>query len=417
MRTGPRAGGKEQADMPRFAYQVRDIRGGLLSGVLAASDVTEASRQLRGEGHVIVELHEQQDSVRTRTAASTTRVRRGDVIVFASQLAVMVDTGVPLTEALDAIASQIKSESFKPVLVEIADQVKAGGEFSSALATYPRIFDHLFVSMVRASEASGTMGAMLQRVAKYLEKQRALRRQVKGAMAYPVAMLGFCLLVVIGMLTFILPRFEKIYGGKSQALPAPTRALLVTSDVFVEHWPFILAGAVLAALGTYAYARSPEGQRWLDGLRLRLPVLGNMFRRASLARSLRTLAAMVNTGVNVLESLEITAEVSGNRHYADVWRELGRGVKEGGSLSNEMLGHELIPRSVTQMVAAGERSGRLGSVLDRVAGFCEEDLEASVRVVTSFIEPAMIVVMGTIIGGIALALLLPVFSLSKIVAH
>jgi len=403
--------------MPRFIYQVRDIRGGMLSGVLAASDVTEASRQLRSDGHVIVDLREQQDSVRTRAAASTTRVRNTDVIIFANQLAVMVDTGVPLIEALDAIAAQIKSESFKPVLVEIADQVKAGGEFSNALATYPRIFDHLFVSMVRASEASGTMGTMLQRVAKYLQKQRALRRQVKGAMAYPLAMLGFCVLVVAGMLTFILPRFEKIYGGKSQALPAPTRALLGASAVVVEHWPFMLAGAVLAVLGVYAYARSPQGQRGLDAIRLRLPVLGPMFRRASLARSLRTFAAMVNTGVNMLESLEITADVSGNCHYADVWRQLGRRVKEGGGLSEEMLGHELIPRSVTQMVAAGERSGRLGSVLDRIAGFCEEDLDASVRVVAAFIEPAMIIIMGTIIGGIALALLLPVFSLSKIIAH
>ena len=403
--------------MPRFVYQVRDIRGGLLSGVLAASDVAEASRQLRSDGHVIVDLREQQDSARARAGANTTRVRRADVIVFANQLAVMVDTGVPLTEALDAIASQIKSESFKPVLVEVADQVKAGGEFSSALAAYPRIFDKLFVSMVRASEASGTMGTMLQRVAKYLQKQRALRRQVKGAMAYPLAMLGFCVLVVIGMLTFILPRFEKIYGGKSQALPAPTRVLLMTSAVLVEHWPFILAGSVLAALGAYVYARSSQGRRGLDALRLQLPVLGPMFRRASLARSLRTFAAMINTGVNMLESLEITAEVSGNCHYADAWRELGRRVKEGGGLADGMLGQELIPRSVTQMVAAGERSGRLGSVLDRVAAFCEEDLDASVRVVTGFIEPAMIIIMGTIIGGIALALLLPVFSLSKIVAH
>ena len=403
--------------MPRFVYQVRDTKGGLLKGALAASDVAEASRQLRGDGHVIVDLREQQESARTRAAAGMTRAKRADVIVFANQLAVMVDTGVPITEALDAIAEQIKSESFKPVIVEISDQVKGGGEFSSALAAYPKIFDGLFVSMVRASEASGTMGMMLQRVAKYLQKERALRRQVKGAMAYPLAMLGFCVLVVVGMLIFILPRFEKIYVGKSEALPGPTRALLAISGAMVDHWLFILAGVAAAATGMYFYARSPHGKRALDSLRLRLPVIGPMFRRASLARSLRTFATMLNTGVSMLESLAITADVSGNCHYADVWRELGRRVKEGGSLSDEMLNHELIPRSVTQMVAAGDRSGRLGSVLDRVAGFCEEDLDAAVRVVTSFIEPAMIVIMGTIIGGIALALLLPVFSLSKIVAH
>ncbi len=404
--------------MTRFNYQARDSHGGILNGVLNAADIGEATRQLRGEGHVILDIHEQTGPVRA-TAVPTvrTKAKKDDVVAFANQLAVMVDTGVPLAQGLDSIAEQTDNDSFQPVLESLSEQVKSGIEFSTALARYPRIFDQLFISMVRASEASGTMGTMLQRVARYLQKQRLVRRQVKGAMAYPMAMLGFCVLVVVGMLTFILPRFEKIYMGKSAALPGPTRFLLALSGAIINYWPFILAGAAVAGTGLYLYLRSPGGRSFLDALRLQVPVLGPMFRRASLARSLRTFATMISTGVNMLESLEIAGAVAGNVHYAAVWQDLSERVRQGATLSEEMLHCDRIPRSISQMVAAGEQAGKLGSVLDRVAGFCEEDLDTSVKAATSFIEPVMIVIMGAIVGGISLALLLPVFTLSKVVGH
>ena len=379
--------------MATFAYQARDGQGGLVNGVVTAGDINEATRQVRSQGNIVVDIQEQADGV-DRAAASPTakqRAKRDDVISFANQLAVMVDTGVPLTEALDCIADQAISEKFKPVLTDISERVKAGGEFSAALAQYPRIFDDLFVAMVRASEASGTMGQMLQRVAKYLQKQRIVRKQVKGALAYPLAMLGFCILVVIGMLLFILPRFQAIYAGKEAALPGPTKFLLALSSAMVNYWHVIIVVVAAATVGAWRYFRSPSGRTALDTFKLQMPILGTMFRRSSMARSLRTFAAMISTGVNVLEALEITASVAGNSRYSAVWQELGEKVKEGATLSDEMFNYELIPRSITQMIAAGERAGKLGTVLDRLATFCEDDLDISVKAVTSFIEPVMIV--------------------------
>jgi len=392
--------------MPKFEYQVRDARGGTATGTLSAADVTEASRLLRGEGHVIIDLHERRGSASGEEAPAIVpakvRAKRDDVIFFANQLAVMVDTGVPLSDAIDSIAENAEHDRFKQVIEGVSDQVKSGVEFSAALGRYPRVFDRLFVAMVKASEVSGTLGTMLQRAAAHMEAQRAVRRRVKGAMAYPLAMLGFCVLVVIGMLLFILPRFAKIYEGKSAALPLPTRALLALSGAVTHHYLIILA--VLTAAGAAAYVL------------LTRPEIGPMYRKACLARSLRTLATMVATGVSMLESIRLAAEVTGSIEFGGVWRALEEKLKEGASLSEEMRRFPLMPPPVCQMVAAGERTGKLAPVLDRVAGFCEEDLDTAIKTATSFIEPLMIVVMGVIVGGIAMALLLPVFSLSKVVA-
>ncbi len=404
--------------MARFVYQIRDNRGLMGSGALNASDLTEASRLLRSEGNVIIDLREQSVSaesagnVRTRT----TRAKHEEIIFFANQLAVMVDTGVPLPDALDCIAEQIDTDGFRSVVADLAEQVKSGVDFSSALGRYPKIFNRLFVAMTKASEASGMMGKMLQRIAQYLRRQQEIRRQVKGAAAYPLAMLCFCVLVVVAMLIFILPRFEKIYAGKSAVLPAPTRFLLAMSGGLINHWIFIVIGIAAVVTACYLYFRRPEGKVVLDRIRINLPVLGSMFRRSAMARALRTLSTMIDAGVSMLDALTITADVSGNIIFSRIWIALGERIKEGASLSDEMLKQPLIPRSVTQMVAAGEKTGRLGSVLDRLAGFCEHDLETSIKTVTSFIEPVMIIVMGGIVGGVALALLLPIFSLSKVVA-
>ena len=402
--------------MPRFVYQVRDAKGAATGGVLNASSLDEASRALRGEGNAIVDLRPQTDAGGAAQAGRKSRVKRDDVIFFANQLAVMVDTGVPLPDALDCIIEQTSNDNFRLMLTDISDRVKSGTEFSAALMRYPKVFGNLFVSLVKASEASGTLGKMLQRASRYMEKQRQVHRRVKGAAAYPLAMLCFCVVVVAGMLTYVLPRFEKIYVGKEDVLPVPTRFLLALSSGLIGYWPFIVVGLAAATLSLYLFFRRPRGRIMLDRFRIDMPVLGGMFRRGCLARSLRTLATMVSSGVGMLESLEITAEVAGNAHYRRIWKELSVKLKQGASLSEEMYQYPLIPPSVSQMVAAGEKTGRVGQVLDRVAEFCEEDLDISIKTVTTFIEPAMIIVMGVIIGGIAMALLLPVFSLSRIVA-
>lgn len=402
--------------MGTFAYQVRSSNGRFEAGAIVADSLDEALRMLRADGKTIVSLQP------GRSGASALRgpkkkVKHEDVIFFATQLAVMVDTGVTLPEALDAIAEQTEHTGLRAMVSELSSDVKSGVEFSASLEKHPKVFGRLFVALMRASEISGTMGQMLQRVSEYMEQERETRKRIKGAMTYPVCMLSFSVLVVMGLLIFVLPRFEKIYEGKGAMLPLPTRVLLTLSSVIIGYWPFILGGLVMLVVGGYMYFRSPSGCILLDKVRISMPVIGGVYRKAYLARSLRAMATMVSTGVSVLDGLAITAQVAGNRFYGAVWESMARGVEQGAPLSEGLFQSDLIPPAIAQMVSAGERTGRLGMVMNRVAGFCEDDLKVSVRTLTSLIEPAMIIVMGLMIGGIAMALLLPVFRISKVLSQ
>jgi type IV pilus assembly protein PilC len=400
-------------------YQVRNNAGQSTSGALAAGSLDEASRLLRKEGLVILSLREESagDVNVARRQGPPKKIKRDDVIFFATQLAVMVDTGVPLTEALETIVEQTDHTGMSVMLRDIADQVSSGVEFSAALAKYPKHFSGLFVALMKASEASGTMGQMLQRVSEYMEDERDTIKKVRGAMTYPVCMLSFCVLVIVALLVFILPRFKSIYEGKGEALPLPTQMLISFSDFIVGYWPGLIVGIVAAIVGGWYYFRTPAGQDMKDTIKLRLPLVGGMYRKACLARSLRTMATMVSTGVTMLDGLAITAQVAGNVHYRRIWENLAERVKEGSTLSDQLFDSDLVPRTVAQMISAGEKTGRLGQVMNRVAKFCEDDLKVAIKTVTNMIEPVMIIVMGLIVGGIALALLLPVFSISKVVAH
>ncbi|RPI63148.1 MAG: type II secretion system F family protein [Planctomycetaceae bacterium] len=406
------------ADMTRFQYQVRDGSGRTDAGVLTAESIDDASRMLRKDGKIILGLREDHaKAAAAATAGPRKAVKREDVIFLCTQLAVMVDTGVPLSEALDSIADQTLHTGMKAMVSDISDMVKSGTEFSVALEKYQKTFGRLFIAMMKASEASGTMGSMLQRVSEYLQQERETINRIKGAMTYPICMLSFCILVVVSLLVFVLPRFEKIYEGKGAALPLPTQILLSMSKGVVNYWPYILVCLAGVVVGAYYYFRSPAGRMMLDLARINLPIIGPMYRKAYLARSLRTMATMITTGVSMLEGLEISARVAGNYFYTKVWTDVADRVKEGSTLSEQLFQCKLIPRTVTQMISAGEKTGKLGTVMNRVASFCEEDLSIAVKTVTNMIEPIMIIVMGALVGGIAMALLLPIFSISKVVAH
>ncbi len=403
--------------MPGYVYQIRNKAGRTEVGAVTATDLLEASRILRKDGGVILELRPESEPSGAATLGSgTKRISKDDVIYFATQLAVMVDTGVPLAEALDAITEQSDHPGLQAVVCDLSDQVKSGTEFSAALESYPKIFGNLFVSLMRASEASGTMGQMLQRLSVYMEQERETRERIKGALIYPACMLGFCALTVIGLLVFILPQFEEIYSGKGAVLPLPTRILMGMSNILIEDWPFVITAVLGIILASWFYFRSNPGRILLDTIRIRIPILGKMYQRSCLARSLRTMATMVSTGVSMLEGLAITSQVAGNYHYAKIWISLAEGVKQGETLSEQLYQQDLIPRSISQMIAAGERTGQLETVMNRVAKFCEDELKISVKTVTSMIEPLMVIVMGIIVGGIAMALLLPIFSISKVIS-
>ena len=380
------------------------------------NDAYEVADSRHGDGRTIADAHRGHEGRQTRArhTPAPKKVKHDQVIFLASQLSIMVDTGVPLDEALDSIAEQTDHSGLKVLVTDISERVKGGNEFSGALESHPKIFDTLFISLMRASEASGTMGEMLVRASDYMESERETRKRVKGAMIYPASMMSFCVLVVIGLMVFILPRFEKIYAGKGATLPLPTRILMGISAALIDYWPFIIAGLAGLITAAVLYFRSPGGKMLLDKLRISMPIIGPMYRKACLARSLRTLATMVSSGVSMLEGLAITATAAGNYYYRKIWTDLAESVKEGSNLADPLYESKLIPRTVSQMISAGEKTGRLGMVMERIARHCEEDLKIAVKAITMMIEPIMIIVMGLIVGGIAMALLLPVFSIAKV---
>lgn len=400
--------------MGAFVYEAKDDAGVADRGVINATSQGEANQMLRREGKTVMDLRAQNESLLV-SAPRPRKVRTEDVLYVTNQLAVMVDTGVPLLEALDNIAEQSTHTGVRAMVADIGDMVRGGSDFSAALAKYPKQFDNLFVSTIRASELSGTMGRMLERLAEHMRSQREIRNQVRGAMIYPIVILTFSLGILTAMMVFILPRFEKIYAGKNAVLPTPTRVLLGVSHVVCDYWYLVLAGMAALGVGVWYGLQTDTGKTLADKWRLQIPLMGAMYHKLYLARSLRTLATMLSSGVELLDCIRIASDVVSNRLYRAMWLRVEANLRKGRTLSEEMFDAPLIPRSMAQMIASGDKSGRLSHVMGRIADFCDSDVRIGVKSLTSIIEPVMIIVMGLMVGGIAMALLLPVFNISKVV--
>ena len=400
--------------MPDYLYKARDNEGRLTTGTLRASGTEQAGVMLRNEGKFIVAIEPAKAGiVDTEAAPRRGRVKSADVISFAHQLAVMIDTGVPISEAMDCVTEQTASPAFKAVLEDVAKHVKSGGELSAALAQHGRVFPSIMISLIRASEASGTMGAMLERISSYMAKEAQTRRTVRGALTYPAVMLTMVLLVTVFLLAFVMPRFADVYQQRDAALPAPTQMLMTFSDLMVNYWYAWIGLAIAAAVGLALGVRTEAGKRLIDWLKLHIPVLGPIFRKLYVTRGCRTMGTMLAAGVPILDMVQIVRNVTVNRYYEDLWDDVDERLQRGSQLSDALFDSPLFPRSVSQMIYAGEKSGRLSSTLEKIAHFTEEEFDAQVKQSTQYLEPALVVAMGSIIGFVAIALLLPIFSVSS----
>ena len=406
--------------MARYQYQARDNSGSLASGVVAAGSVEEASRILRGEGKYIVRLTELADTEAVTPGLSLAqharRCKRGDVIYFAHQMAIMIDTGVPISEALESITEQVTNPSFKAILRDITDGVQGGVEFSTVLARHPRVFPTIMVSLMKAAEVSGTLGQMLEKVSEYLTKEQRITKQVKGALMYPMFMICMTIGVTVFLLMFVLPKFATIYSSRGQALPAATQFLMSASGSLVDYWPWWLAGTATLLISAWQFKRTPTGRQWFDWLKLNTPLFRHLFTQLYVSRSTRTMGTIVNAGVPMLDAVAITKQVSVNCYFEQLWDQVSEGLEQGMQLSDPLAKSTLIPKSIVQMIRSGEKSGRLGQILCRIGEFSEEEFDRAVKASTQFIEPVMIGVMGSIIGFVAIALLLPIFSVGKVAA-
>lgn len=366
----------------------------------------------------------------------TATVKPAELILFTTQLSVMLDSGVVLSDALDAIAAQAEQGSFKMIIMEISEKVKGGDSFSKVLAGYPRVFNSMFISIVKASEASGKMAGMLQVLSSYLDFELETRKRVKGALTYPFIMALVALASTGSLMFFVLPRFMKIYEARGAALPRLTQVLVSFSQLLrdFETMTIIMTMLIFFFAAFYYWARSTVGRRIIDYMKISIPVLGTMFIDLVVTRSMRIMATMLNTGVSLLDALEVMRGSCENYYFQQLWSGTDGKIRDGYQFSesiqilqtgqnqpfhrkNNKKALQLIDLGIIQMLQAGEKSGKLGEVCDKISVFYEKKLQASIKSVTILIEPLMIAVLGAIIGTIAIALLLPVFKISSVIAH
>jgi len=406
--------------MPNYRYEVRTSAGQTSVGILAAENVLAAAQSLKAQGHHVLQLtplHVNVKSLLQRVLAfnHSGGPSQRDILNFTSQLAVMIRAGISLRAALEGIAEQCESPRFKTLLMRIKQDVESGRQFSEALAKHPKHFSPLYINMVRASEASGSFSRMLDRIAAYLAQQIETRNMVVGALIYPGVIASLAVGVTIFLLTFVLPRFAMVFKGKESVMPWPTRFLMGLSGFMVDWWWAVILVLVSLIVGFVLFVRTNFGGWWFDGMKLTIPLFKKMFRALYISRSLQTMGELVNAGVPMLDTIQITGQVAGNRLFRRLWQSVYISVKQGKKISQPLFRTPLLPKAVVQMISAGEESGKLGEVLEEVSGFYYKQLRETIKTVTSMIEPIMIILMGSIVGFIAMAIILPIFKLSTLV--
>lgn len=398
----------------RFIYQAKDSQGSLRSGELNVDSYEAATTQLRQQGLYVVSL-EEAAVVSTKTSPSlfAKKITRRDIVEFASQLAVMVDAGVPISSALEGLVGQTDIPAMKTMLTALQESVQAGEDLSSALSKYPKHFDKAFVNLVKASEASGQLGPMLERIAVQYRTESETRSKIKGALIYPAAMVTMCVGVVIFLLTYVFPKLMPMFAGREKDIPGPTKVLLTLSTSMTAYWPWYLGVTIAVVGGLVVLSRQKAGRIFLDWMKIHLPPFHVLTRKVALSRSLRTLSTTLNAGVPMLEALQLSAGTSNNHFYESCWNQVSEQVTTGRQVHEALQGQSLFPKMVVQMIASGEKTGRLGNVLEKVSDYLEREVANTVKTVTSLLEPLIITVLGSAIGGIAIAMLLPIFKLSS----
>jgi len=341
---------------------------------------------------------------------------RKDVLNFTSQLAVMTKAGISIDDALEAISGQCENQKFAAIIAGINKDVLGGQSLSQAIGKYPGVFGNLYVNMIAAAEVSGSLAAMLEKLADYLNQEMDTRSQVRSAMVYPIIIGVMAVGVTIFLLTFVLPRFTAIFAGKEYLLPKPTKIIMAISALLRGYW-FVIIPVIGGFLWGFLYfIKTPLGKYWWDKTKLTVPLMRRLCRSLYITRSLHTMGVLLNAGVPILDTLAITSEISGNVHFKQMWQNVQNSVKEGHKIAFSLGGYSLMPNSVVQMIRSGEESGKLSEVMSDVSEFYARELKAVIKTVTSMIEPIMIVLMGIMVGFIAMSIILPIFKMSSAVA-
>jgi type IV pilus assembly protein PilC len=397
--------------MATYAFKALDLAGAPSKGEIEASDKQTVASQLRSRGLIVVDIEERTPANAADLFARFKKVKPDDLVIATRQLSTMVQSGMSLLRALYVIEEQTESEKLRGIWIEVRKDVEAGVALSDALQRHPDAFNELYVAMVQAGETGGILDQTLVRVAEQLEKDAALRRQIKAAMVYPSLIGGFAFVVLFALVTFLVPVFEKIFKDFGGELPAITKFTVWLSHMFTQRW-YVMFAVIFAIVWLFRYWKGSErGRIQWDKLKLKCPMkIGDIVQKVCLARFSRTFSGLIAAGVPMLEAIEITGKTSGNKVIEMAMDDVRDSVKKGGSLTQPMTKvPEAFPVMVTQMIGVGEETGALETMMSKVADFYEEQVDAAVKALTSILEPVMIVVVGAIVGFIVISMYLPMF--------
>ncbi len=396
-----------------YEYQVRDTAGKMVSGTLVADNQQLVIERLREMGLVPLKVKMQTSMNREFNLRRT--VKPKDLAVFSRQFATMVNAGIPILRALSILEGQTESPVLKKAVEQIRVDIERGASLSVAIAKFPKVFNRLYVAMVRSGEMGGVLDAVLERLATNLEREVSLRNRIRSAMTYPIVVLCFVSLILAAMLLFIVPQFKAIYDSLHGTLPLLTRALMAVSDTLRhDFWliALVLGGAIF---GVRRYKRTDAGREQWDRLKLKVPVFGPLFLKTAMARFARTLGVLNRSGVPILQSLEVVSETVSNELVKKAVIDVQESVKQGESLARPLRTHKVFPPMVVQMLAVGEETGALDTMLDKIAAFYDDEVTATVDQLTSLIEPIMIAVIGGIVGIAVIALYMPMFNVINLI--
>jgi type IV pilus assembly protein PilC len=402
--------------MAKFAWEGKNRTGGAVTGEMEAPNEAFVLAQLRREQIAPVRIRKKGVEFAIKLPfRGEKKVTQKELAIFTRQFATMIDAGLPLVQCLDILGLQQENLSFKKVILKVKEDVESGSTFADALAKHPKVFDALFVNLVAAGEVGGILDTILSRLAEHIEKAMKLAKKIKGAMVYPSTIVAVAGIVTVVLLLYVIPIFAKMFADFGQELPGPTQVVLSLSAFAQKYFLAVLAFFFLVGVAIRWYYRQENGRRNIDRLLLRTPVVGSLLQRIAVARFSRTLGTMVSSGVPILESMDIVAKTAGNKVIEEAILKARGSISEGKTIAEPLMESTVFPPMVTQMVAVGEATGALDTMLNKIADFYDDEVDSAVDALTALLEPMLMVFLGVVIGGMVIAMYLPVFKLAGVV--
>src|SRR6266702_2013651 len=404
--------------MAKFSWEARSKPASTQKGVMAASSASMVEAQLKKYGFTSVAVKEEGKGkgFKVPGLGGGQKITTKDLVIFTRQFATMIDSGLPLVQCLDILASQQENKTFQKILYKVKEDVESGSTFADALGKHPGAFDELYVNLVAAGEVGGILDTILNRLAAYIEKAMKLKKKVKGAMVYPVTIMAIAVVVIGVILVFVIPTFAKMFADFGGELPGPTKVVIAMSN-FLKRYIIVMIGAGIGIkIAIKKYYATPGGRKVMDRMYLKMPVVGPLIKKVSVAKFTRTLGTMISSGVPIMDGLEIVAKTSGNKIVEEAIFKVRQAISEGKTMAEPLAACGIFPSMVVQMIAVGEATGAMDAMLNKIADFYDDEVDDAVGALTSMMEPLLMVFLGTTVGGLVVAMYLPIFKLAGAVS-